>query len=326
MAEIENMTLTLSKYDTEYMTEVNTNVAILQTIVCMVVLPIGLSLVFGIVLYECQGVDSQKRSIFNQLISATFITLGTTGLTVLVPITIRCWTGPLGHILGMIVSITRRFLFTFFSILVADILIYKNLCILKPNWILKLNDDFWVTFWIVWNAILALGCSNMIWYASSAHPRVYFFISGCRDLTSAIEDRKMFVALWSIIIGLAIFYMLTRLIKKPFKEPQQESQKVFNNNAHNPALINNLQILFVVFMFVLVAIPGLYVTNQGPNGFILGSLPGVIVALMVVPMLFYAFNTNLRKFVVKEVKEVLWMNSNEVENIESNSNQHIERF
>lgn len=83
MAEIENMTLTLSKYDTEYMTEVNTNVAILQTIVCMVVLPIGLSLVFGIVLYECQGVDSQKRSIFNQLISATFITLGTTGLTVL---------------------------------------------------------------------------------------------------------------------------------------------------------------------------------------------------------------------------------------------------
>ena len=83
MGETQNTTLTLSEYDTDIRTKVNINVAILQTIVCMVVLPIGLSLVFGIVLYECQGVDSQKRSIFNQLISATFITLGTTGLTVL---------------------------------------------------------------------------------------------------------------------------------------------------------------------------------------------------------------------------------------------------
>ena len=73
-------------------TSVDTNVAILQTVVCMVVLPIGTILIYGIVLYEHEGVDSQKRSIFNQLISAIFITLGSNGLIVTVSITIRCWT------------------------------------------------------------------------------------------------------------------------------------------------------------------------------------------------------------------------------------------
>ena len=98
----------------DYITTVDTNVAILQTVVCMVTLPIGIILVYGIVLYEHEGVDSQKRSIFNQLISSVFITLSLTGLTATIPMTIRCWTGPFGHILGIIVSLIRRFFFTFF--------------------------------------------------------------------------------------------------------------------------------------------------------------------------------------------------------------------
>ena len=178
-----------SSDDVDYITRVDINVAILQTVVCMVTLPIGIILVYGIVLYEHEGVDSQKRSIFNQLISAAFITLGFCGLTITIPLTIRCWTGPFGHILGIIVSLIRRFFFTFFLVLVMDILIYKNLTVIKPNCILQLSDDFWVTFLIVWNVIFAIGCSNISWYCSSAHLRIYLFISGCGDLKSATEDQ-----------------------------------------------------------------------------------------------------------------------------------------
>ena len=127
----------------------------------------------------------------------------------------------------------------------------------------------------------------------------------------------MFVALWTIIACLAIFYMIIRLIKNPNKEPHQ-SHNQFNNSNHNPALVNNMQILLVGFIFILAAIPGISVTNNGPNGFILGSLPGVVVGLMLVPGLFYAFNANLRKFVSTEVKEAFGLSSNAIQDIESN--------
>ena len=173
----------------DYVTSVDTNVAILQTIVCLVALPLGIFLIYGIVLYEHFGVDSQKRSIFNQLISATFTTLGLTGLTGVIPITIRCWTGPLGHVFGMIVAIVRRFAFTNVLVLVVEILIYKNLCIISPNFILRLSDDFWVTLILVWNCVFVLGLTNVSWISSSTHPRIYLFISGSGDLMLATEDR-----------------------------------------------------------------------------------------------------------------------------------------
>ena len=127
----------------------------------------------------------------------------------------------------------------------------------------------------------------------------------------------MFLALWLIIVFLAFFYMIIRLIKNPSIEPQQPHQSHLNNAIHNPALVNNLQILLVVFIFVLVAIPGMFMTNKGPDGFILGFLPGVVAALMVVPGLFYAFNANLRKFVVREAREAIGLKSNVIQDIES---------
>ena len=127
----------------------------------------------------------------------------------------------------------------------------------------------------------------------------------------------MFLALWLIIVFLAFFYMIIRLIKNPSIEPQQPHQSHLNNAIHNPALVNNLQILLVVFIFVLIAIPGMFMTNKGPDGFILGFLPGVVAALMVVPGLFYAFNANLRKFVVREAREAIGLKSNVIQDIES---------
>ena len=169
-------------------TSVDTNIAILQTVVCMVVLPIGTILIYGIVLYEHEGVDSQKRSVFNQLISSVFVALEISVLTCTIPITIRCWTGPLGHIFGKIVSVIRRFFFTFLLLDTIEILIYKNLCLVSPNCILKLNDYFWTAFLLAWNGIFAMVPSNADWYISPSNPRIYNFISGNEDVISAGGD------------------------------------------------------------------------------------------------------------------------------------------
>ena len=55
---LSNSTFLESEYNINSV--VDTNVAILQTVICIVVLPIGIILIYGIVIYEHEGVDSKK--------------------------------------------------------------------------------------------------------------------------------------------------------------------------------------------------------------------------------------------------------------------------
>ena len=294
--------------DTESMTtSVDSNVAILQTVTCMVGLPIGIILMYGIVLYEHEGVDSQKRSVFNQLISAFFAALALALLTSTIPITIRCWTGPLGHILGKIVSVIRRFFFTFLLVNTMEIMIYKNLCLIDPNCILKLDDFFWTAFLLAWNGIFAMVSSNADWYISTSNPRIYNFISGNEDTISAGGDSRVFIGLGFIIVFLAVSYMIIISTKKKSLRIQPIPNPIFNNAKHNPALVSFIQILSLVLFVSIVIIPGMFVTNRGPNGFILGYLPLLLTGLLFIPSQLYASNAKLRRFVAKEIREVLGM-------------------
>ena len=126
------------------------------------------------------------------------------------------------------------------------------------------------------------------------------------------KNRRVFIALDFIILSLAVSYMIIKLTKTKYQEPEPAlvPNPMFNNMTHNPALISFLQILSVLFIFSIVIIPGMFVTNKGPNGFILGNIPLVLTGLLGIPSLFYAFNANLRRFVVKEIKEVLGLDPN----------------
>ena len=127
----------------------------------------------------------------------------------------------------------------------------------------------------------------------------------------------MYSVLWALIFILGIIYLIIRLIWNPHQPPEQQNQvSPFNNAVHNPALINNLQILIVIAVMLFFTIPGIFVTNQGPNGFILGTLPGLISVMLVLPSLFYVFNKSLRKFVWKEFKGYVGISSNSVEVLE----------
>ena len=290
----------------EPMTSVDTNVAILQTVTCTVGLPIGTILIYGIVLYEHEGVDSQKRSVFNQLISAFFAALALIHLVSTIPITIRCWTGPLGHIFGKIVAVLRRFFFCIFLVNTMEMMIYKNLCLINPMMILKLDDFFWTAFLLAWNGIFAIVSTNADWYISSSNPRIYNFISGNEGVISAKGDSRVFLGLGLIILTLGVSYLIIKLIKKKSQKPEPPRPK-FNNSKHNPALCGFSQTLSLVIFATIVVVHGMSITKKGPNGIILGYLPLLLTGLFFIPSQFYISNVNLRRFVAKEIKERLGM-------------------
>ena len=131
--------------------------------------------------------------------------------------------------------------------------------------------------------------------------------------------RRVLIALLAMILFFAISYMVTYMIETIKKYCQgselaepEEQNPMFNNLHHNPALVSIVQVLFIILVYAGTIIPSLFVTKQGPNGFIVGYLPLLVTSVLVVPSLFYSFNVNLRKFVLKEVKEVLGLGSNVV--------------
>ena len=135
--------------------------------------------------------------------------------------------------------------------------------------------------------------------------------------TKLFYDRRVFIGLGFIILSLTASYIIILFLKKSPEQAQQPVQNpIFNNMTHNPAnpaLISFFQILFGSIIASLVIIPFMFVTNKGPNGFILGNLPLLLLGTLVIPSLFYAFNVNLRRFVIKEIKDGLGLDYNIVQ-------------
>ena len=61
---------TLPEFEVIFITSVDENIAILQSVICTIIVPVSLLLIYGIVHYEHFGVDPQKRSFFNKSIGA----------------------------------------------------------------------------------------------------------------------------------------------------------------------------------------------------------------------------------------------------------------
>ena len=100
--------------------------------------------------------------------------------------------------------------------------------------------------------------------------------------------------------------MVIKLVKNPIQEPNEDH--VFNNMSHNPGLVTSLQILFLIGIFIAVCYAALFEVDKGPDSFIIGTFPSVVVAYFIFPISFYAFNKKLRKYVWREIKEILGLN------------------
>ena len=123
------------------------------------------------------------------------------------------------------------------------------------------------------------------------------------DLNNSTQIQTLYLVLLSLIMILLVLYMIIRLITNPGEEQSHGQGQFFNNLMHNPALINNLQILIVAFVCIVVALPGTFIVKKTPNAFVLSIIPGVFNLFLFMPILFYAFNDRLRKFAWRELKE-----------------------
>ena len=73
--------------------------------------------------------------------------------------------------------------------------------------------------------------------------------------------------------------MVIKLVKNPTERPQEPNHNhVFNNVTHNPALATSLQILFFAGIFITACYFAVFIVDQGPDSFILGTFPSVVVA------------------------------------------------
>ena len=309
--------LTLPQFEIEDFTTVDTRIVVLQTTAYVAVCLIGIPLILGIVYYEHYGVDAQKRSILNQLISHFFGTIGICVLFTGFFVCVRCWVGPLGTLAGYLATMVRRFLLELIGFLSFDIFVYKNLCHLKPLWVMSLNDNFWTTYSLAWNVIFANVVSLATLNVVLEYPSPIFqFISGEGDLSMKSEPQIDFVILWLVNCTLIVSYAVVRMIRQPpAKEPKHGQGLLFNNMSHNPALINNLQVILVFCLCALTAVPGIFAPKSGPNGFVLVILPLMTNGTIVIPLLFYCFNKNLRKFIWKEIKDWLGVGQTPVQQI-----------
>ena len=181
------------QFEVIFLTSVDEYFAVLQTVLCILILPISLTLIFGICHYEHFGVDSQKRSFFNQAISAVFVCLGFNQIFVLIPMTARCWTGPFGHAGGIVVTFTRRLLLIMILMWIVEFLVYQNIKHLKPNYIIRFRDDFWARFCWAWNILFGILLTNTYWfYPEGNHPSIYLFMSGKDEITMSQQHTYVF--------------------------------------------------------------------------------------------------------------------------------------
>ena len=176
------MNTTWPQFDINFITTVDTNVAILQTVTYVIVVSIGIPLVLGIISYERIGVDSKKRSIFNQLVSAFFTNVALNASFIGFFITIRCWIGPLKSELSLLLSIIRRVTLTSMVFIVLEGIIYKIVCLLRPTFAISLDDDYWSTFIMIWNFIISFILSNIYWLSVNQLPPIYLLLSGEEEM------------------------------------------------------------------------------------------------------------------------------------------------
>ena len=175
----------------EFITNISIEVKILYTIFAVVVFPIGYLLICGIVRYEIEEGDPQKRSIFNQLHSALFSAMGIyfiIGSTISV---LRCWLGPLGSMVGLVFGFTRTFYLNLVVFMIISMLLIKIIGIIHPKLLDRLNDNFWAFLISLLNITFSLAVPIAVWftYPEAKYPPIYCFFSGECDMGKAKKYR-----------------------------------------------------------------------------------------------------------------------------------------
>ena len=178
-------------FEVQYITSISLEVKILFTIIAFTLFPIAYALIFGIIQFEVEEGDPQKRSIFNQLHSALFSAMEICAFIGSIGLFIRIWVGPLGFAFGFVFTLTRRFYLSFAALLVISMLVVKIIGIIWPKFLTRLNDNFWSILIILVNIIFGFVVQIADWYSypQGKYPIVFCFSSGECDMTTSKDHR-----------------------------------------------------------------------------------------------------------------------------------------
>ena len=116
----------------------------------------GVPLYFGIIQYEMNGGDPQKRSLSNKLYSLLCFELMLQMLTQMTSILLRVVFGPLGHVFASIYMYLQAIIVFMPAFTVIQILLYKNLQIYKYRLSAGMHDEFWFIFAVAFDVTMAI--------------------------------------------------------------------------------------------------------------------------------------------------------------------------
>ena len=312
-------------FEVDFVTSVSTEVAIATTIIGLTLFPIAYALILGVIQYEYDGGDPQKRSVFNRLMSVLFVSMGLNGLFINITRVLRCWSGSMGHKWGIAFALLWRFLICFSGFLTISILGFKVLGHFKPSIVKGTKDDFWAVVILLIDLLFASIYPLVDWFtfASDENPIIYYFISGEGDIGSAKTRQGGFVGIWIVVLLLLVLDMILKMVKKePIEDapeaPPQNQGFALNNLVHNPAIISNLQTVVIVVIMLGSSLIKLIFKRSGLDIYVLASTVGSLGVYLLVPILIYAFNGKLRKYWYEKLPSCFKSNqvvpsSNEIE-------------
>jgi hypothetical protein len=153
-------------------------VAICVTITVAVEL-IGNGLLAIVIMYEKFGMDSQKRTTINQLVSKVCWISMMTNLTVFPFVVIQTLFGPQSQLVGywLITGTTLHILANMFTL--TEMMMLKCLYLFVWPRMVKLDDTFAAKFLVQWNVMISSLCTFSRLYLSDYHTNPHFqFVTG----------------------------------------------------------------------------------------------------------------------------------------------------
>ena len=285
--------------------EVGLPMKIILTLEYLLLLLIGGSLHYGIAYYEFNAGDSQKRGILNQLLSYMSLNAIFWTVTQTTTITLRAWIGPLNGTICRLSVAAQIFCMSNQIFVIIEQTINRHIKLQKWKIKTKLGVPFWIKFYVVFNTVIATLLVLVQFYlGEEKHLLVYKILSG----SSTCKTKIPVVWRWMIIFGTSITAVNFLILKlKPQGNNQIESNKIglgFNNMEENPKLLTDSQLILVVFCLGMCAMPTtppFLARAKSIDFLILTCLPFQINLGLIMPILIYKFNANLRLFIWDEL-------------------------
>ena len=285
--------------------EVGLQMKIILTLEYLLLLSVGGSLHYGIAYYEFNAGDSQKRGLLNQLLSYMSLIAIFHMFIHTTSISLRAWIGPLNGTICSLSVAAQVICMSNQIFVIIEQTINRHIKLQKWKIKTKLGVPFWIKFYVVFNNVIATLLVLVQFYlGEEKHLLVYKILSG----TTPCKTKIPVVWRWMILFGTSITALNLLILKwAPQKNNQIEPIHIgleFNNMDENPKLLTDSQLIVIVFCLTISGLPTtppFLARAKSIDFLILTCLPFQITLLLIMPILIYKFNANLRLFIWDEL-------------------------